>query len=155
MRCDRPRLGAVINVNNTKSTAIALQIASGVNSKFGRNRNNILQGGINLNRFGVYEAQIQNKTNKPEFLEFNQFFFPALQGRTDVFWRQWTANVIIDVIVTPPMNQSGDPLVDNTWHLMGGSPCIDKGTMTEAPAKDRDGNNRPMGQGFDIGADEK
>lgn len=40
------------------------------------------------------------------------------------------------------------------YHLMSTSPCIGKGTATEAPLKDIDGQARPQGKGVDIGADE-
>jgi hypothetical protein len=45
-------------------------------------------------------------------------------------------------------------MLDATQHLMMGSPCVDKGTMTEAPMTDIDGEMRPQGGGVDIGADE-
>jgi len=37
---------------------------------------------------------------------------------------------------------------------MSGSPAIDAGTTTEAPATDIDGQTRPLGNGIDVGADE-
>lgn len=37
-------------------------------------------------------------------------------------------------------------------HLAAGSPCIDVGTATAAPAFDRDGKPRPLGAGVDLGA---
>jgi hypothetical protein len=50
----------------------------------------------------------------------------------------------------------GDPLfVDAAaadFHLQASSPAIDSGTSAEAPAVDFDGNVRPQGAGFDIGA---
>jgi hypothetical protein len=39
----------------------------------------------------------------------------------------------------------------NDYHLSSTSPAIDKGTATDAPATDLDGNPRPRGAGFDIG----
>ncbi len=38
------------------------------------------------------------------------------------------------------------------YRLQSGSPVIDQGTSSGAPAEDRDGNTRPIGNGFDIGA---
>ncbi len=52
-------------------------------------------------------------------------------------------------------NIDSDPLfinANNDFHLQHGSPCIDTGTADGAPADDLDGNPRPMGSGFDMGA---
>ena len=40
----------------------------------------------------------------------------------------------------------------NNYHLAATSPAIDAGTSTAAPATDLDGNPRPSGKGYDIGA---
>jgi parallel beta-helix repeat protein len=40
----------------------------------------------------------------------------------------------------------------NNYHLAPGSPAIDKGTSTDAPATDIEGNPRPHGLAVDIGA---
>jgi uncharacterized repeat protein (TIGR01451 family) len=40
------------------------------------------------------------------------------------------------------------------YHLAAGSPAIDAGTPNGAPALDIDGDARPQGDGYDIGADE-
>jgi parallel beta-helix repeat protein len=40
----------------------------------------------------------------------------------------------------------------NDYHLKAGSPAIDVGTATDAPATDLDGNPRPQGNGYDIGS---
>jgi parallel beta-helix repeat protein len=37
------------------------------------------------------------------------------------------------------------------YHLSATSPAIDKGTSTDAPSTDLDGNPRPYGNGYDIG----
>jgi hypothetical protein len=51
-------------------------------------------------------------------------------------------------------NISADPAVDSSWHLTAGSPCIDTGTTTDAPARDFEGDTRPQGTAPDIGPDE-
>ena len=48
----------------------------------------------------------------------------------------------------PPIGQSAT----GDLHLQACSPAIDMGTATGAPATDIEGNNRPYGAGFDIGA---
>jgi len=40
------------------------------------------------------------------------------------------------------------------YHLKRSSPCIDTGTSVGAPDTDIDGDLRPQGEGYDIGADE-
>ncbi len=50
----------------------------------------------------------------------------------------------------------GDPQFVNPasadFHLLSTSPAIDKGSPTDAPSFDFDGNSRPRGNGYDIGA---
>jgi len=41
---------------------------------------------------------------------------------------------------------------EENYRLGGGSPCIDKGTSSGAPSDDLDGNSRPRGLGYDMGA---
>lgn len=56
----------------------------------------------------------------------------------------------------PNGNRSADPLFANRLgrdlHLTLGSPAVDMGSATGAPATDFDGVLRPIGGGFDIGA---
>jgi parallel beta-helix repeat protein len=40
----------------------------------------------------------------------------------------------------------------SNFHLKGTSPAIDAGTSTDAPTSDLEGNPRPVGTGFDMGA---
>lgn len=40
------------------------------------------------------------------------------------------------------------------YHITASSPCIDKGTGDGAPSDDIDGDSRPQGLGYDMGADE-
>ncbi|MBU0492079.1 MAG: right-handed parallel beta-helix repeat-containing protein, partial [Chloroflexi bacterium] len=46
-----------------------------------------------------------------------------------------------------------NPLLSN-YHLLAGSPAIDHGSAVVAPGADFDGQARPYGAGYDIGADE-
>lgn len=43
---------------------------------------------------------------------------------------------------------------DDDYHLSATSPALERGTATEAPSADFEGQARPMGSGIDIGADE-
>jgi len=82
---------------------------------------------------------------------------------TDVLYRSWDGNagmpipMITGVNMLPnsAANFVGDPKIDTTFHLMAGSPCVDVGTNNEAPAMDIDGEARPKGKGYDVGADEQ
>jgi hypothetical protein len=47
----------------------------------------------------------------------------------------------------------GDPMLDDTYHLQAGSAAIDAGVDARVD-NDIDGDPRPLGDGFDIGADE-
>ncbi|MEW6020091.1 MAG: right-handed parallel beta-helix repeat-containing protein, partial [Pseudomonadota bacterium] len=49
---------------------------------------------------------------------------------------------------------SGNPTTAGDYHLQSGSPAIDRGTATGAPALDIDFDLRPQAAGFDMGADE-
>jgi galactitol-specific phosphotransferase system IIB component len=55
-------------------------------------------------------------------------------------------------------NINADPLfadpANNDYHLTAGSPSIDSGTSSNAPADDIDNHSRPQGAGYDMGADE-
>jgi hypothetical protein len=47
-----------------------------------------------------------------------------------------------------------DPLLDADYHLQSGSPAIDAGRVLSRPETDIDGDPRPDGAGYDVGADE-
>ena len=76
----------------------------------------------------------------------------ALSGSTFVTYSNvmggWTGEGNIDI----------DPLFNKPWagdlHLRRDSPCIDTGTPEGAPDFDIDGDERPLGAGFDMGSDE-
>jgi parallel beta-helix repeat protein len=50
-------------------------------------------------------------------------------------------------------NIDSDPLLDADYRLLAGSPCIDAGTDAGV-YDDTDGDIRPLGAGYDMGADE-
>jgi hypothetical protein len=152
-----------------QSAAVVLRIGAcntcGFTGVFGKVRNNILSGGRGQQRFGIVEDNAPGKTNVPEVLENNLFHFsPAIGITVDTFYRQWNGVLNTDLksidqvnmLTKPPAanNLSGDPMLDMSWHLIKGSPCQDKGTKTEAPALDRDGDVRPAGSAVDVGPDE-
>lgn len=62
-----------------------------------------------------------------------------------------TGHAPVGTIDMDPMlvDYKGDGTGD--YHLLPGSPCIDKGVSANAPADDLDGNPRPYGAGWDIG----
>jgi hypothetical protein len=153
----------VITIANI-STALACRTTQGTNAKVGRIANNILLGGRGVNRFGMYEMnQTGGRTCEPIIYENNDIFFPTNAGSTDNAHRQWTGGgqqvmlpttVEVNLQSYAQANFTGDPLLDLTFHLTTGSPCIDAGTLTDAPATDMDGEVRPKGAGIDVGADE-
>jgi cysteine-rich repeat protein len=53
-----------------------------------------------------------------------------------------------------PTSISEDPQFDIDYHLLVGSPCIDRASSVGAPVEDFDGQGRPFGAGVDMGADE-
>lgn len=132
----------------------------------GRVRNNILDGGLNLNRYGVREDPSQARTTRVELLEANDIWFSALPNRSDTLYRQVTVVgtpidikqlEVLDQMSTPPAskNLNADPQLSASWHLAATSPCVNAGVATEAPSTDFDGDNRPAAGLFDIGADEE
>jgi len=70
--------------------------------------------------------------------------------------------------INSSVNNDGAPVADNInvddprfvnvsipdFHILSDSQCIDMGTANGAPATDFDGDVRPQGTGYDIGADE-
>lgn len=152
--------GGGVGLGTTFSTAIALQkpALGGSIVITGRIRNNILLGGQNQNRFGIYEDSTPTRTFHPQVVENNDFHFSPLSGRTDVLYRSYDGTTPTNQTTLPPQwtgSFVADPLVDATFHLTALSPCVDTGTATEAPAVDFEGDLRPQGTAIDIGPDEQ
>jgi hypothetical protein len=145
-----------------RSTAIVLgsPFAGPSDTLVGFIRNNILVAGRNTSRFGVYEEGLLGETCSPVAFTNNLLFFPPQAGTTDVVYRDWAANMsslILSVANLPAgytANLAGDPMIDATFHLMTGSPCINAGTAEGAPSVDFEGHARPLGTTHDIGPDE-
>ncbi|HEY5926035.1 MAG TPA: MopE-related protein [Kofleriaceae bacterium] len=163
--------GGIGAVSSLQSQSAALVVAigpcntCGFNGFVGRVRNNILDGGSNQLRFGVREDPAAGRMMRPELLENNLFWFAPTNGRADVLYRQVDAQGVpkdhttlatLNILTSPPAsaNLHADPMLDATWHVPDGSPCIDNGTATEAPPIDFDGEARPMRSALDIGHDE-
>ena len=150
--------------NSTRSAAFYLRIGAcgtcGLNGINGRVRNNILQAGKAPNAYGVYEDAPSGKTTHPQALQNNLFFvgtgvlYREFDGTAGTNLASIAAVNALSVIPSVGANIVGDPLLGATWHIGAASPCINKGTLTEAPAKDMDGEARPKGAAIDIGADE-
>jgi hypothetical protein len=151
--------GGGVGGATTISSAVACRTTQGTNAMIGDVRNNILTGGTGMFTFGFFEDdQTNGRTCVPTSYE-NNAIYDAINAH-----RQWTGGGFAILFPTVPAvnmtfayasnNVDTDCDVDNTWHLMPGSMCVDMGTMTEAPATDIDGETRPIGAGIDIGADE-
>ncbi|MCK4765772.1 MAG: carboxypeptidase regulatory-like domain-containing protein [Candidatus Aminicenantes bacterium] len=94
-------------------------------------------------------------------LEYNVFYRPGSNEQVEANGRVFTTgdiengelgagNIVRDpLFISPAWGKSGD------YHLQLGSPAIDAGTAVGAPAIDLEGNPRPVGSGYDIGAYEK
>jgi len=152
---------------NSESAALVLKTSNGIDSIVGRIRNNILIGGSNSNRFGVYEDDDVNNAARharPEHFTNNDFFFAVQAGAVDVLYRDYDGSVFTDLITVAGVNGLAgigaaanigkDPKVTLGFHIDATSPCVDAGSPAEAPAADFEGDARPMGAGIDIGPDE-
>jgi len=110
------------------------------------------------NSASYYGGGIRNKDNsKPTVTNsilwrdgpdeiFNSFSSPSVTYSDIQGGYTGTGNINADPMFVEPAN--GD------FHLKQGSPCIDTGTSSGAPSTDFEGDPRPQGAGYDMGADE-
>lgn len=126
-------------------------------AEFGELRNNIIIGAGAGTSYGFYEEDHSpGRQCRPVLMENNDFFDVDHVAR---FWGSpetlYTSVSDADAQPWASSNLSADPMLDATHHLGAGSPCVDRGVAIEAPPLDRDGDPRPAGAGYDIGADER
>lgn len=66
---------------------------------------------------------------------------------------QGTGNFNLDPLFVEPAGSLAAPTAAGDYHLRSGSPCVDQAS-TPHLASDIDGDDRPLGPGYDVGADE-
>jgi hypothetical protein len=120
-------------------------------------RNNIIAAGTCPERTAV----AQGSARQLQSLANNDLYDPspdASAGRL-VLYRHDSISATSIAEVNAQSGASGNISVDpkyaaylSDFHLIAGSACIDHGTAEGAPDTDGDGNSRPTGAGYDIGA---
>lgn len=141
-----------------QSTGVALERSQGQTAPAGIFRNNIIAAGNCRTRTAISEGA--NATVR--ILENNDLYAQPPSAGTGVatvlFHRASTDATTIDQVNAldgAARNISANPRFmgyPSDLHLAADSPCIDQGTPEGAPAIDAEGNARPQGAGFDIGA---
>ena len=117
-------------------------------------KNNIIYGGS----YTLYAMRIGNPSNQAARNLVTDYNLYYRDGRSAVI--RWTdTNYSLSQYVANTTN--GDNSIESNplfvsagsdFHLQSTSPAIDAGTASGAPAYDYDGNPRPNGSGYDIGA---
>lgn len=150
-------IGGGVAVAQSLSTAMAIGVNTVDDATVGSVRNNLLLGGQGAAKYGIYEVDSPMRTVALATLDHNAF------GLLDIAYRDYDGTnatnypTISDAEGALPnamSNFTSDCNLDLTQHLGQGSSCIDTGTSVEAPPFDIDGDQRPIGSGIDVGADE-
>jgi hypothetical protein len=142
-------------VNNTVVMAVdaagaAFHMAKGPNTGLTVLNNIFLTENTNRKEDGGYSYAVDTTTGST--FDFNLVTNPVARHVSLERWQQQGFDT--HSIAVPAGMLAGvfvDPAADD-YHLAAGSPAIDAGTATQAPATDIDGNPRPGGTGYDIGA---
>jgi len=141
---------------NCSSTGVSIEHASGSSTTAGIFRNNIILAGSCRTRAAISEAS----GAIARLVENNDLYAFAGAQTTTVLYRRANTEAEtaaqVNALVGADNNISSDPkfvAYPTDLHLTtADSPCVDHGTAAGAPAHDGDGNARPAGDGFDIGA---
>jgi len=122
--------------------------------------NTIIEGHGNN---GIYEADVDADASAVNCLFFGNatdFFDEGLDSYGDNVGNDYSFDEINGSRIGEAFNNiDGDPMFLNPfpgdYHLIEGSPCIDAGSeFSGVPTTDFDGETRPAGDWYDIGADE-
>ena len=137
-----------ITGNTSEGRGAGLTIQMGQDSDRADVYNNIIYnntGYWEANDLAIFNDQDENGVASPVSLLNNDFD----QSSTGTF-------IAIPFTIDPSNLNHQDPLfvgsATGDYRLAKGSPCIDTGTSTDAPATDMAGTSRPRGQGYDMGA---
>jgi hypothetical protein len=143
---------------NCQSIGVAIDRSSGTGASAGILRNNIISAGNCRKRFAVEE--LSNTTAR--VVENNDLYEGESSSATDtsVLYHRGDTDALtagqVNALAGAANNISASPKFasyPSNLHLTTDSLlCIDHGTAAGAPATDADGNSRPQGNGYDIGA---
>jgi hypothetical protein len=141
-----------------QSTGVAIERSQGQPAPAGFFRNNIIAAGNCRTRTAISEGA--NATAR--LIENNDLYAQppsAGTGVTTVLFHRASTDATtiaqVNALDGAARNISANPRFmgyPSDLHLAADSPCIDQGTPEGAPAIDAEGNARPHGAGFDIGA---
>jgi Secretion system C-terminal sorting domain/Right handed beta helix region/Carbohydrate binding domain len=102
-------------------------------------KNNIFSQNVDANGVVVYTS------NRPNIVVSNNI----INGNMNAFQSVHECYTGTNAITSPPLFVD---INNNNFHLLPTSPAINTGTSSLAPLTDLDGNPRPSGGGYDIGA---
>jgi hypothetical protein len=132
------------------------------------NNNTLIDNAASSNGGGLYvEARAYTEVHAYNNIIFNN---TAINDGGDVYFYDFATSAFFRVlnnnfseyaflhrdIGMQDTNINQNPLLDQYYHLLSGSPCIDAGANSayKLPAYDFDGDKRILGGAVDIGADE-
>ena len=143
--------------NDCQSFGVVVERPAGDGAAAGILRNNVISAGNCRRRFAVEETA----NGMARLVENNDLYPGSVSASTDaaILYHRGNTDAVtaaqVNALVGVAKNLSADPKFvsyPNDLHLTSVSPCVDRGTSAGAPSTDGDGNVRPSGGGFDIGA---